>query len=195
LPVPLSHIKYDTYTKPPLGPPGVDQNLTIFIGIMTVDEKIEIRDLLRKLYTHQNDVLARYLGVKKSPISIRFISGLPRDEYKDKLEEESKIYGDIVILNITENMDKGKTFEYFKWFAKNRKDNYMAKLDDDAFFHLIHFYRDLQDIPRERVYYGDTVFDKYMAGGGYTLSRDLVIDIVGLDWASSNVKGPEDWLV
>ncbi|CAG8590468.1 5651_t:CDS:2 [Dentiscutata erythropus] len=167
---------------------------------MTVDEKIEIRDLLRKMYTHNNDVLARYLRVKKSPVSIRFISGLPRDEYKDKMEEESKMYGDIVILNITENMNEGKTFEYFKWFAKNRKDNYMVKLDDDAFFHLIHYYRDLQDIPRERVYYGNAVRDHlgtytYMAGGGYTLSHDLVIDIVGSDWASSNVIGHEDWLV
>ncbi|CAG8505557.1 12826_t:CDS:2, partial [Dentiscutata erythropus] len=127
------------------------------------------------------------------------------DEYKDKLEEESKMHGDIVILNITENIDEGKTFEYFKWFAKNRKDNYMVKLDDDAFLHLIHYYRDIQDIPRGRVYYGNAVLpdwdihSTYMAdsklGGGYTLSRDLVIDIVGSDWASSNTKGYEDWLV
>ncbi|CAG8513857.1 25475_t:CDS:2 [Dentiscutata erythropus] len=170
---------------------------------MTVDEKIEVRDLLRRLYIHNIDALARYLGVKKSPVSIRFISGLPRDEYKDKLEEESKMYGDIVILNITENIDEGKTFEYFKWFAKNRKDNYMVKLDDDAFLHLIHYYRDIQDIPRERVYYGNAVIDQlgqpgtyaYMGGGGYTLSRDLVVDIVGSNWANSNFKGHEDWLV
>ncbi|CAG8675887.1 13331_t:CDS:2, partial [Dentiscutata heterogama] len=34
----VTHIIDDTYTKPP---PGVDQNLTIFIGILTIDEKIE----------------------------------------------------------------------------------------------------------------------------------------------------------
>ncbi|CAG8844270.1 5945_t:CDS:2, partial [Racocetra persica] len=85
----LSHITNDTYTKPP---PGVDQNLTIFIGIMTYYEKIDTRE---------------------------FILGLPEDENKDKLEEESKMYGDIVILNITENMNEGKTFEYFIWFAKH----------------------------------------------------------------------------
>ncbi|CAG8665697.1 135_t:CDS:2, partial [Racocetra fulgida] len=187
----------DTYTKPP---PGVDQNLTIFIGILTIYEKIEIRECLRKLYAHNNDALARYLGVKKSPVTIRFVLGLPMDDYIDKLEEESKMYGDIVILNITENMNKGKTFEYFNWFAKHREDNYMVKLDDDTFIHLIHYYRDLQDLPRERVYYGNALGYKdgtytYMGGAGYTLSRDLVIDIAGSYWASSYVSGNEDWLV
>ncbi|CAG8777522.1 15782_t:CDS:2, partial [Dentiscutata heterogama] len=92
--------------------------------------------------------------VKKSPATIRFILGLTKDENKDMLEEESKMYGDIVILNITENMNEGKTFEYFKWFAKHRKDYYFVKTDDDSFIHLIHYYRDLQDLPRKRAYYG-----------------------------------------
>ncbi|CAG8507448.1 3546_t:CDS:2, partial [Racocetra fulgida] len=34
-----------------------------------------------------------------------------------------------------------------------------------------------------------------ISSAGYTLSRDLVIDIVGTDWASSYVVGDEDWLV
>ncbi|CAG8682724.1 5754_t:CDS:2, partial [Cetraspora pellucida] len=165
---------------------------------------IEIRNCLRELYTHNNDALARYLGVKKSPVTIKFILGLPKDEYKDNLEEESKIYGDIITLNITENMDKGKTFEYFNWFAKHRKDNYLVKLDYDAFIHLIHYYRDLQDLPRKRAYYGGVYYGKglhdnsafsYMGGAGYTLSRDLIMDIVGSNWVSSNVEGYEDWLV
>ncbi|CAG8545486.1 15602_t:CDS:2 [Dentiscutata heterogama] len=123
-----------------------------------------------------------------------------KDEYKDKLEEESKMYGDIVILNITENMNQGKTFEYFKWFAKHREDNYMVKSDDDTFIHLIHYYRDLQDLPRERAYYGNALGYEhetytFMGGAGYTLSRDLVIDIAGSDWAGSHVVGNEDWLV
>ncbi|CAG8739818.1 30310_t:CDS:2 [Gigaspora margarita] len=126
--------------------------------------------------------------------------GLPKDESIDKLEEESKMYGDIVILNITENLNKGKTFEYFKWLAKHREDNYLVKLDDDTFIHLIHYYRDLQDLPRKRAYYGNALGYKrgtyrYMGGAGYTLSRDLVIDIVESDWVSSNVKGNEDRVV
>ncbi|CAG8712768.1 676_t:CDS:2, partial [Dentiscutata heterogama] len=35
----------------------------------------------------------------------------------------------------------------------------------------------------------------FMGGSGYTLSRDLVIDIAESDWAVSNVVGNEDWLV
>ncbi|CAG8636735.1 23104_t:CDS:2 [Cetraspora pellucida] len=167
---------------------------------MTYYEKIETRECLRKLYTHSNDALARYLGVEKSPVTIRFILGLPKDENKDKLEEESKMYGDVVILNITENMNKGKTFEYFNWFAKHREDNYMLKLDDDAFLHLIHYYRDLQDLPRERAYYGNAIDYNngtygFIGGAGYTLSRDLVRNIVGSQWVRSNVEGNEDWLV
>ncbi|CAG8443852.1 3707_t:CDS:2 [Dentiscutata heterogama] len=116
------------------------------------------------------------------------------------MEEESKMYGDIVILNITENMNQGKTFEYFNWFAKHREDNYLLKLDDDTFLHLIHYYRDLQDLPRERAYYGNALGYEhetyaYMGGAGYTLSRDLVIDIVRSNWVNSNVEGNEDWLV
>ncbi|CAG8798415.1 31656_t:CDS:2, partial [Gigaspora margarita] len=199
--VPQFLIINDTHTKPP---PGVDQNLTIFIGIVTIYEKIEIRECLRKLYTHNNVALARYLGVKESPVTIRFIMGLAKDEYKDKLEEESKMYGDIVILNITENMNEGKTFEYFNWFAKHRKDNYMVKTDDDSFIHLIHYYRDLQDLPRKRAYYGgvyggnnrdDNSAYSYIGGAGYTLSHDLVIDIVGSNWVNSNVIGTEDMQV
>ncbi|CAG8768965.1 28874_t:CDS:2, partial [Dentiscutata erythropus] len=195
--VPLLESINDTVTK---SPSGVDQNLTIFVGILTTYEKIEVRESLRELYTHNNDALARYLGVKKSPVTIRFILGLPEDEYKDELEEESITYGDIVILNIEENMNEGKTFEYFKWFAKHREDNYMHKLDDDTFLHLIHYYRDFQDLPRERVYYGNCLGDRpgsyrFMGGAGYTLSRDLVIDIAESDWVSSFIEGAEDQLV
>lgn len=37
----------------------------------------------------------------------------------------------------------------------------MLKLDDDTFLHLIHYYRDLQDLPRERAYYGNAIDYKY----------------------------------
>ncbi|CAG8465127.1 23247_t:CDS:2 [Cetraspora pellucida] len=187
----------DTYIKPPS---GVDQNLTVFIGIVTSYEKAETRKCLRELYTHNNNALARYLRVNKSPVTIKFILGLPKDEYMDNLEEESKMYGDIVILNITENMNEGKTFEYFSWFAKHREDNYIHKSDDDTFIHLIHYYRDLQDLPREHVYYGNALgyvhgTYTFMGGAGYTLSRDLVVDIVGSQWVNLYSKGYEDWLV
>ncbi|CAG8659509.1 6645_t:CDS:2, partial [Cetraspora pellucida] len=191
------NITDDTYINPPS---GVDRNLTVFIGIVTYYEKVETRKCLRELYTHNNNALARYLRVNKSPVTIKFILGLPKDEYMDNLEEESKMYGDIVILNITENMNEGKTFEYFSWFAKHREDNYMHKSDDDTFIHLIHYYRDLQDLPREHVYYGNALgyvhgTYTFMGGAGYTLSRDLVIDIVGSNWVNLYSKGYEDWLV
>ncbi|CAG8626795.1 7184_t:CDS:2, partial [Diversispora eburnea] len=104
-------------------------------------------------------------------------------EYVDKLEKESKMYGDIVILNITENMDQGKTMDYFNWFAKHRNDNYVVKLDDDSFIHLIHYYRDLQDLPRERAYYGNSLIcdDRVFMG-----------DIVGSHWNRSEIEGGED---
>ncbi|CAG8675479.1 2799_t:CDS:2, partial [Acaulospora morrowiae] len=49
------------------------------------------------------------------------------------------------------------------------------------------------------VYYGQGPDDdrsfSYMGAAGYTLSSDLVIDIVGSNWVSSNIKGYEDRLV
>ncbi|CAG8728461.1 7544_t:CDS:1, partial [Acaulospora morrowiae] len=57
----------DTYIKPP---PGVDTNVTVFLGILTVYEKTEIRNYLRNMYKHSNTALARYLGVQESPITV-----------------------------------------------------------------------------------------------------------------------------
>ncbi|CAG8583822.1 17331_t:CDS:2 [Acaulospora morrowiae] len=190
----------DTYIKPPL---GVNRNLTVFIGILTVDKKFEIRDHLRKMYKHNNGALARYLGVNESPVTIKFFTGHPKGKYKAKLEQESKKHGDIVILNIKENMNGGKTLKFFDWFAENRNDDYMLKVDDDSFVHLIHYYRDIQDLPRERAYYGFalnfTVHNKdpdlFMWGMGYTISRDLVMDIVGSRWVRSHAKGNEDNMI
>ncbi|CAG8474815.1 14066_t:CDS:2 [Acaulospora colombiana] len=196
--VPPAPLKVDdTYVEPP---PGVDRNLSVFIGIMTVDKKISMRRHLRKMFAHNNAALARYLGVKKSPVTIRFITGLPRGKYVSKLERESKKHGDIVILNITENMNNGKTLKFLDWFAENRKDDYVVKADDDSFIHLIHYYRDLQDVPRERAYYGMALNftvpksdpDVLMWGMGYTISRDLVMDIVNSSWVRSNAVGNED---
>ncbi|CAG8731059.1 11709_t:CDS:2, partial [Acaulospora colombiana] len=174
----------DAYIKPP---PGVDRNLTVFIGILTVDEKIEIRKYLREMYARNSDALARYLGVRESPVTIRFVTGLPRGEYVKRLKKESKMYGDIVMLNITENMNNGKTLEFFDWFAKNRKDDYMMKMDDDSFVHLIHHYRDLQDCPN--------AYGRLFTGMGYTISRDLVMDVVKSGWVRSHTRGNEDNVV
>ncbi|CAG8746748.1 3238_t:CDS:2, partial [Acaulospora morrowiae] len=183
---PLPPMVDDTYIKPP---PGIDPKVTIFIGILTVYEKIEIRNYLRDMYKHNNAALARYLGVQESPVTIKFFLGLPKDGKVDKINKESEKYGDMVVLNITENKEEGKTLKFFDWFAENasilRNDNYMLKADDDSFIHLIHYYRDIQDLPRERAYYGlllnYTLINEgtnvYMWGMGYTISRDLVMDI------------------
>ncbi|CAG8702693.1 15910_t:CDS:2, partial [Acaulospora morrowiae] len=172
----------DTYIKPP---PGIDPSVTVFIGILTVYEKIEIRNHLRDMYKHNNAALARYLGVQESPVTIKFFLGHPKSEQVDKIKKESEKYGDVVVLNITENKEEGKTLKFFDWFAENRNDNYMVKTDDDSFIHLIHYYRDIQDLPRERAYYGlllnytliNDGTNVYMWGMGYTISRDLVMDI------------------
>ncbi|CAG8631342.1 7025_t:CDS:2, partial [Acaulospora morrowiae] len=195
----------DAHIKTPL---GVDPNVTVFLGILTVYEKTEIRNYLRDMYKHSNAALARYLGVQESPITVKFILGIPKDKRVDGINEESKKYGDIVLLNITENMEEGKTITFFDWFAENasilRKDDYMLKADDDSFIHLIHYYRDIQDLPRKLTYYGlslnysntDELGAKvYMWGMGYTISRDLVEDIVKFDWVRSNVIGSEDYNV
>ncbi|CAG8642654.1 18822_t:CDS:2, partial [Acaulospora morrowiae] len=183
----------DTYIKPP---PGVDPNIKIFMGILTVDEKTEIRNYLRGMYRHNNAALAQYLGVQESPITIKFVLGLPKDEYVDEIRQESEKYGDIVVLNITENKEDGKTFKFFEWFAENA--------NDDSFIHLIHYYREIQDLPRKHVFYGlalnytETNEGEgmvFMWGMGYTISRDLVTDIARSDWARSHVTGSEDYWV
>lgn len=91
------------------------------------------------------------------------------------------MYDDIVILEVEEGMNEGKTHAYFAWAAQyaevpdcqyarpgspsssyrstvtclgTRPPDYIVKADDDSFIVLTELERRLRIIPREKAYWG-----------------------------------------
>ncbi|KAL1408487.1 hypothetical protein Q8F55_005299 [Vanrija albida] len=88
---------------------------SVLIGIFTYDKGRVRRDLVRQTYmTHARSRRAGTEGV-----SVKFIMGRPRPELSDAIALEQETHNDIVILDIEENMNSGKTHAYFTWAAEN----------------------------------------------------------------------------
>ena len=54
----------------------------------------------------------------------------------DVLEREIKSYNDVILLDIKENMNDGKTWEMFKWIHSNMKARFVMKSDEDSFVNI-----------------------------------------------------------
>lgn len=75
-------------------------------------------------------------------------------------------HGDIVILDVEESMNRGKTFAFFSWAAKHARvpacdvtchetqPDYIIKADMDTFLVLPAIERRLRMLPRSNVYWG-----------------------------------------
>jgi hypothetical protein len=74
-----------------------------------------------------------------------------------RLITENNTYGDLVILNVTENMNEGKAYYHWKWIGEHldtTQYDYVAKADDDAFIHFQNLALNLRPLPRDHLYYG-----------------------------------------
>lgn len=71
----------------------------------------------------------------------------------DKEEED---FGDIVFLNVGDSYELliGKLREAMRWTIEHRNPVYVAKFDDDTYVNVPVLLQDLQQHPRERLYYG-----------------------------------------
>ena len=113
--------------------------------------------MLRETYKHFN-------VSDKDVVDIRFVVGLPpKDDvglhYFLKWEQER--YGDLQVLNISENMNEGKSYEYFASLARmfpsddplERPYDYAMKADDDTLLNLPQLVERLRPlVPREETY-------------------------------------------
>jgi hypothetical protein len=115
------------------------------------------RLILREAYTHfqipENDV-----------VTIRFVVGLPEASDPGVLRIllwERDRFQDLQILNVTENMNNGKSYEYFADLASNfpshdptrRPWDYAMKLDDDSLVNIPRLLDRLRPmVPREELY-------------------------------------------
>lgn len=143
----------------------INRNKTkIFLGVFTKEENYNRRQIIRDTY----------LKNKPDNIIFKFITGRPTSK---KFINEIEEYHDILPLDIKENMNKGKTYEYFYTIAEifnNYKLDFVIKADDDSYIRLDVIEKDLNTTNNKMTYWGFLVGNTFMGGECYALSFDLV---------------------
>ncbi|XP_073009143.1 beta-1,3-galactosyltransferase pvg3-like [Typha latifolia] len=184
-----------------VGPVTVKPDFRLLIGILTHPDNFERRHLLRLVYSLQSSLTA--------DIDIRFVfCKLTNQEQSLVVSLEIMRYDDIIILNCTESMNFGKTYDYFSSLPElfdDRRYDYVMKMDDDTYFRLDNLVESLKNKSREDMYYGLIIpcdgenFPPFpapfMTGMGYILSWDLVEWIATSEIARNESIGPEDMMV
>eukprot|EP00929_Paragymnodinium_shiwhaense_P097747 TRINITY_DN59357_c0_g1_i1.p1 TRINITY_DN59357_c0_g1~~TRINITY_DN59357_c0_g1_i1.p1 ORF type:complete len:410 (-),score=94.87 TRINITY_DN59357_c0_g1_i1:118-1227(-) len=152
----------------------------LFIGILSPPTHSEMRDVVRRTWLSQ-DLLTQ--NRSRHEMTAKFIV-----DAGEVAEREAKEHGDIVPLHVKEDSPAKRALEFVRWFAQNRKERFVLKLDDDTYpqlgriVHLVHMAAPLHDHD-QRLYVGrvdechkaaaDQGKAVHMAAGGYLLSRDL----------------------
>ncbi|KAK1601589.1 hypothetical protein QYE76_017262 [Lolium multiflorum] len=172
----------------------------LLVGVLTTPKRYERRGIVRLAYALQPPTPAY------AKVDVRFVlCGVGIDPVDRTLVAlEAARHGDILLLNCTENMNDGKTHEYFssvpRTFSSEPYD-YVMKTDDDTYLRVAAMAAELRSKPRDDAYigYGFEVGDdpmQFMHGMGYIVSWDIA------SWVSTNedilryndTHGPEDLL-
>ncbi|KAK0525101.1 hypothetical protein OC834_005288 [Tilletia horrida] len=191
----------------------------VFVGVFSIDSSYERRQLIRSTYaslTLPHDV---HTGAQLTNVQLKFILGRPRKLHARRVALEMEAYNDIVVLDMEENMNQGKTHAYFRWAAENatvpillsqepkspsypgatlrstvawKKADYVVKADDDAFIVLSELERHLRVSPRTGTYWGYLIRNWFMGGECYALSNDLVQYIATSPDVARYTHGKED---
>ena len=157
----------------------------ILIGIMSVASDLKRRTLLRNIYIYHSDQFEIYFVIAKPTSSIN----------EKSIQEEQDINSDLILLDITENMDDGKTYSFFRYAANlPTKYKYYLKADQDSFLHLKNIQKRLQELPSDNIYWGRNFQSnpKIMVGMLYGATNDLV-HFISKSWqVYYHQFGPED---
>ncbi|PRP81319.1 protein phosphatase 2C [Planoprotostelium fungivorum] len=154
----------------------------IHVGVFSTIPRFDQRALLRS--TYQN--------FPRDRITISFVVGKPNNDTEWKsITLENEHHQDIIVLDCDENVNKGKTYDYFARMDKmfRGRYNYVMKTDDDT---LIHFNNLISFVDAQRrnfTYIGrEMVWEQkhYMQGRGYLLSSDLVEWIRTSSWVEKH---------
>lgn len=179
----------------PLGlclPPVPSYRKIALVGVYSSAKDFDRRSLIR----------LTYLRDKPEDIDLYFIIGQPETEQHQTLVAlEMLIYSDMLVLNITENLTEGKTYEFFKAIGATFREGdykFVVKMDSDVWCDLPNLATRLRNLVRQKkctgTYFGRAIGD-FMAGMGYALSWDLVRWIGADEYPQSHQKGFEDQLV
>jgi hypothetical protein len=157
------------------------------IGILMPASKFERRKLIRETY----------LRHKPADIDVFFVCCLPRSSVNERaflLEIEE--YNDIIVMNCEENLNNGKTYDWFKYvYSTFCPYKFVMKCDDDTFVHLPKLRNDLVKQHNNNVYYGRRCTPDYppMCGALYGLSWNLIEFIATNDTIYKKKDGQEDY--
>lgn len=156
--------------------------VNVFVGVFSVDAAVDRRNAIRLSYAKHSLPIDPLTNQPGQNIQLKFVLGRPREKWSKRVSLEMEMFNDIIVLDVSENMNKGKTFEFFKWANENatvpvyytnkegsngeegggkrevgvgfRKVDYVVKADDDAFIVLSELERHLRLTPRENTYWG-----------------------------------------
>lgn len=117
-----------------------------------------------------------------------FVIGRITSDHSAAISQENKTHGDIISLDIEENMNEGKTFEWFLYASHHfTNETFIGKADMDTFVYAEQLHHELPTIFTDFTYAGRIVdfiacgaFDhcprgwSYMSGGFSFISKDLV---------------------
>ncbi|WVZ09474.1 hypothetical protein V8G54_014004 [Vigna mungo] len=178
------------------------EDLRVLISVLTLPDQYLRRHFLRLVYGTQT-----WEGAK---VDVKFVfCNLTKEDQKVMVAMEIMLHNDIIILNCTENMNRGKTSTFFRSLPEMFNDtsgvgpyppyHYVMKADDDTYVRINSLVRSLRPLPREDLYYGFVIpcgsmdpFKHYMSGMGFVVSWDIVEWIYGSDIPKKHVEGPED---
>lgn len=91
----------------------------VFVGVFSVDAAYERRHLIRSTYLRHSRPIDPHTGKQAQNVQVKFILGRPRKHHSRRIALEMETYNDIVVLDIKENMNQGKTHAFFKWANEN----------------------------------------------------------------------------
>ncbi|GAA6012082.1 hypothetical protein JCM11491_001744 [Sporobolomyces phaffii] len=190
----------------------------VFVGVFSVDAAVDRRNAIRLSYAKHSKPIDPATGRPGQNVQVKFVLGRPRDKWSKRVALEMEMFNDIVVLDVAENMNKGKTFAFFRWAHENatvpvyyasrgdaavvdgkrqvgvgfKKADYVVKADDDSFIVLSELERHLRLTPRHNTYWGYLIRNRFMGGEVYALSSDLVNYLSTYPRPTSWTVGKED---
>lgn len=193
--------------------------VNLLVGVITVDEKFERRQVIRNTYASLTTPRHPETGQPLGNVLVKFVLGRPRKEYAERIALEMEMYNDIVVLDTKETQWSRKTYEFFRWAAENamvpvlvphnsqshpyvvngtlyevrwKMVDYVLKADDDTFIVLDELERRLRAAPRTMAHWGYKVADWFMSGELYALSQDLVQFVANSPIVAASASRKED---
>lgn len=151
--------------------------VNVLVGVFSVDAAVDRRNAIRLSYAKHSKPVDPVTGRPGQNVQVKFVLGRPRAKWSKRIALEMEMFNDIVVLDVAENMNKGKTFAFFNWANENatvpvyytggdriggkqevgvgfKKVDYVVKADDDSFIVLSELERHLRLTPRENTYWG-----------------------------------------